>query len=337
MVPDHQVTIAAGAKDSQVRLPDGVVFKRLQGLRSNTNTAHGMNGLDDLLNWADLTHIQNVMNPVALSMATAHHSIVTIQDHRVFCPGPGKTLPTGEACDQPMSEKLCATCLPEASHRTHMLSVTQARLESIRNARRILVLSEYMRQALEQVGLRQVDVLPPPVRLGPPKVSHGHGFLLAGRIVKHKAPEVAYAAWKASGTTQPLRIAGLGPETDHLQGAEELGWLERDELRTAMAQARALLFPARWQEPFGIVGAEALAMGTPVIVIPTGGMMDWCKQGCLRVQSDQEMVSAIQYLDANPDAALALGREGSLFIEEHFSPHALTHRLQSIYSETAPS
>jgi len=334
MAAEHHVTIAAGAKDQAVCLPEGVAFKRINGLRSNADNAKSVHGLNDLLKWADLTHIQNVMNPLALAMATEHNCIVTVQDHRVFCPGPGKTLPGGDPCHDTMSEDLCSGCLPEASHRAHMLSLTQARLDAIKNARRILVLSDYMRKALEQVGLKRIDVLPPPVKPGPKKASPGHGFLLAGRVVKHKAPEVAYAAWKTSGTPQPLRIAGLGPETNTLQEAEQLGWLDRDELRTVMAESRALLFPSRWQEPFGIVGAEALAMGTPVIVHPTGGMMDWCRQGCLLVRSEHQMVSAIQYLDSNPAAALALGREGSIHINHHFSPQIVAKKLQTIYSES---
>lgn len=39
-----------------------------------------------------------------------------------------------------------------------------------------------------------------------------------------------------------------------------------------IAGARALLFPIRWEEPFGIVVAEAMISGTPVITTPRGAM-----------------------------------------------------------------
>ncbi len=39
-----------------------------------------------------------------------------------------------------------------------------------------------------------------------------------------------------------------------------------------LAGARALLFPIRWEEPFGIVVTEALVSGTPVITTPRGSM-----------------------------------------------------------------
>ena len=88
-------------------------------------------------------------------------------------------------------------------------------------------------------------------------------------------------------------MAGLGSALDAMPKAESLGWLSRAALRKAMADARAVLFPARWQEPFGIVGVEALAMGTPVIANPTGGMRDWCTQGTISVTTTNQMTTAI--------------------------------------------
>ena len=49
----------------------------------------------------------------------------------------------------------------------------------------------------------------------------------------------------------------------------EVGGQRKAEL---LAGARALLFPIRWDEPFGIVVAEALISGTPVITTPRGSM-----------------------------------------------------------------
>lgn len=40
-------------------------------------------------------------------------------------------------------------------------------------------------------------------------------------------------------------------------------------------RARALVFPPRWQEPFGIAGLEALTMGAPVVAWESGGVREW--------------------------------------------------------------
>jgi glycosyltransferase involved in cell wall biosynthesis len=39
-----------------------------------------------------------------------------------------------------------------------------------------------------------------------------------------------------------------------------------------MARASVVLFPARWDEPFGMAAAEAQACGTPVVAFRRGGL-----------------------------------------------------------------
>ncbi len=62
-----------------------------------------------------------------------------------------------------------------------------------------------------------------------------------------------------------------------------------------LAGARAMIFPTRWQEPFGIVAIEALVSGTPLITTHNGAMpeiVEHGKQGFLCNTKD-EMVDAI--------------------------------------------
>ncbi len=40
----------------------------------------------------------------------------------------------------------------------------------------------------------------------------------------------------------------------------------------AMARAAVVLYPARWDEPFGMAAAEAQACGTPVVAFRRGGL-----------------------------------------------------------------
>ena len=81
--------------------------------------------------------------------------------------------------------------------------------------------------------------------------------------------------WSVAGSG-PLR-AELEAEAARCAGPrlEVHGWLGRRELALLYRRARALLFPPRWQEPFGIVGLEALSFGVPVVAWESGGVSEW--------------------------------------------------------------
>jgi len=106
-----------------------------------------------------------------------------------------------------------------------------------------------------------------------------------------------------------------------------------------MASARGVLFPARWQEPFGIVGVEALAMGTPVIAMGTGGMSDWSDAGTIVVAPGdvKAMAAAIHDLSCDDQGALQLGAAGAAMVRERYQEGILTDRLDQIYSKAASS
>jgi glycosyltransferase involved in cell wall biosynthesis len=96
-------------------------------------------------------------------------------------------------------------------------------------------------------------------------------------LVGAKGVADAVQAWSQSGGSLPLVFAGSGPERERLerQGFEVLGWVPHERLSSVYRRARALLVPSRWQEPFGIVGPEALRMGVPVVAWDSGGVRDW--------------------------------------------------------------
>jgi glycosyltransferase involved in cell wall biosynthesis len=62
-----------------------------------------------------------------------------------------------------------------------------------------------------------------------------------------------------------------------------------------LCAAKALLNPIRWPEPFGLVMAEALACGTPVIACPTGAAPEIVDDGVTGFLSDghDELVRAV--------------------------------------------
>ena len=53
----------------------------------------------------------------------------------------------------------------------------------------------------------------------------------------------------------------------------------RTSLWQAMARAAVVLYPARWDEPFGMAAAEAQACGTPVVAFRRGGLSEVIMDG----------------------------------------------------------
>ncbi|MFE9933651.1 glycosyltransferase family 4 protein [Streptomyces sp. NPDC005533] len=112
------------------------------------------------------------------------------------------------------------------------------------------------------------------------KPGRGGGDLAwSGRLVPEKGPHLAIEAAQAAGV--PLRIAG--PISDRAyyedriepllgKGARYVGHLDRQELAGLLGSASAALVTPCWDEPYGLVVAEALACGTPVCGFDRGAL-----------------------------------------------------------------
>ena len=109
----------------------------------------------------------------------------------------------------------------------------------------------------------------------------GDALVWSGRIVPEKAPHIA--ALIASKAGWKLRIAGpvadrqyfdtrLRPLLDERITYE--GHLGTDELRELVGRSAASLVTPAWEEPYGLVAAEAMACGTPVLAVARGGLSE---------------------------------------------------------------
>jgi glycosyltransferase involved in cell wall biosynthesis len=101
--------------------------------------------------------------------------------------------------------------------------------------------------------------------------------------------------------------------------------VQKDKL---LGGAKAMVVPIRWNEPFGIVFAESLACGTPVISCPTGALPEIVRQGVegFLIESIEEGCDAVAELDSIDRAAC---RKRAV---EHFSAEALLARYLELYT-----
>lgn len=166
----------------------------------------------------------------------------------------------------------------------------------------------------------------------------GGGDLLAwsGRIVPEKAPHLAIEAAQRAG--MPLVISGPISDPEYFyeavrprlgRTAEYAGHLSVPELAQLVGAAAAVLVTPRWDEPYGLVGAEALACGTPVVAFRRGGLPEVlgdAEVGCLVAPDDVEAMAA-----AVP-TVLALDRRAvRAYAERYLSLDRMVSRYERHY------
>jgi len=104
--------------------------------------------------------------------------------------------------------------------------------------------------------------------------------LVAGRISPEKGVEHALAAARRAGLS--VRVAGAFYDPGYapdLGDAEVLGQLTRADLRQVMARSAVTICAVRWDEPFGLVAAEAQMAGCPVAAYRRGAMAEVVEEG----------------------------------------------------------
>jgi glycosyltransferase involved in cell wall biosynthesis len=227
----------------------------------------------------DVIHVHNVMAPAILRWAAAEGAVVTVQDHRVFCPGQGKWTLGGARCERVMSPALCRDCFADARYGDAIIALTVERRDALATARAVIVLSRYMKRELVQVGLApdRIHVVPPFVWGLSGAREAGEMIAVVGRVVRAKGVDDAIEAWRRAKIDLPLVFVGTGSERARVeaQGFRVTGWLDRATLGEHLSRSSAVVMAPRWQEPFGIAGLEALALGVPVAAWRSGGIEEW--------------------------------------------------------------
>jgi glycosyltransferase involved in cell wall biosynthesis len=133
-----------------------------------------------------------------------------------------------------------------------------------------------------------------------------------GRIVPEKGLHLAIEAARLAGIA--LLCAGPISDAGYFESAirpnlsdqaKYLGHLSHERLTALMGGARACICTPMWEEPYGLVVAEALACGTPVAGFARGALPDLidCKSGILVKPGD------VQALASAMHAALTLSRQ----------------------------
>jgi glycosyltransferase involved in cell wall biosynthesis len=200
-------------------------------------------------------------------------------------------------------------------------------------------------------------------------------LIAVGRIVPQKGHDDAIAAAREAG----IRLLIIGQRFTHKPELEEyfnrtvgaavnggsVIWepvVRRDHMVGHYQTARALLFPIKWDEPFGLVMIEAMACGTPVVAYNHGSVAEIVRDGVTGFIIEEKEHACLpagrDTTDKNTDGTdqipwvikkrgveglvEALKRIGEIdraacrrHVEEHFTTEKMVERYEEVFQKIA--
>ena len=246
-----------------------------------------------------------------LEMFPPEKTTCYIHDHEPICPRTYAYTPLGRNCTRPAGLWPCAFCAPLCRGWKAAIGRVLAqrrRLRTLARFKRLVVISQFMKSRLVANGLpaEKISVEPPVIRTGETggagktsvadpsspsgPASHatpsGHpiDILYVGQLIRGKGVHLLLNAMALMRKPRTLDIVGTGNMEVKLKVlAERLNLGTRVRFRGFqsnqqewMRRATCVVVPSFWQEPYGLVAAEAVALGCKVVAFAIGGLPEAC-------------------------------------------------------------
>lgn len=211
-----------------------------------------------------------------------------------------------------------------------------------RHVRRFVVVSEFQRDFMSgragidpgRIALNYCPIALPPRPVADPSQGTYVGF--AGRFAVEKGVETMVEACRLAGL--PMRLAGDAAAHPAVRAGDDATFVmtrSQEDLADFYRGARVMVVPSVWAETFGIVAAEAMSHGVPVVASRIGALPGTVLDGetglLARPGDAADFARQIGRLWHDPGLARQLGAGGRRRVEEQFSHQAHFERLVRIY------
>ena len=207
--------------------------------------------------------------------------------------------------------------------------------------------SEFVKHKHVEAGLEATQIAVKPNVVAPdPGVGEGKGSyaLYVGRLTDEKGVRTLLKTWDSGQVKLPLKIVGEGPlraEVERVASRnadiQYLGPLSLTQTYELMGDARVLIVPSEWHEPFGRVVIEAFAKGTPVIAARMGGLTELVTAGhtgeLFRAGDSEDLTEKIMTLTASSEHLASLRRNCRRAYLSEYAPERNHELLMDIYQE----
>lgn len=285
-----------------------------------------------------------------------------VHDHDIYCPRRHKYFPLSKTiCTEPLGfQCVVHGCLlaprgPIAGL-PGLINIVEKRrdLQFNRTLPRLLVGSQWMRREMLRNGFadNQLDVVAPiPAGLEREPVAMGTTplVLFVGQIVRGKGVDLLIEALATVRHDFHAIVVGTGNQmrecvelTRKLKLSHRVtfaGWVDHEKLATYYSDARVIVVPSRWAEPFGMVGLEAMWSARPVVAFSVGGIPDWLADGETGLLAPPADVvafgNALDEILGDHDRAARMGIAGWARAREHYKFEDFVSQIERAL-ETAP-
>lgn len=278
--------------------------------------------------------------------------VMNCDDYRLTCPVMTH-LRAGQVCTECVDGREyrcilqdCRQNLAESiTYAAYNMMVRKRRLFAA-HVSRFVVLSEFTRNWFIEhadIPADRIAVVPPIIAIPDSAADPGAGTYaaFAGRFVPEKGIDVLLQAARLSGV--PIRLCrdkNFFPTITLPADVPVTIAQDRSQLDLFYRGARMFILPSTWFETFGIVGAESMAHGIPVIASRLGAMTSLVRDGIdgLLVESGNAEVLANQMLRLWNDPSLCreLGTAAHLRAAQNWGAAAHWKQLSEVYLQLAP-
>ncbi len=298
-------------------------------------------GLEVLKN-ADLIIIHNIIPPELLNTLPQNKTFFFAHDHNIYCRRHHYYTPLGRRnCHRKYQALRCRMC-----------SLGRNEAPPLAEYRKLpaLVLSDFMRENLRKNGFEKVIKLPAFIKV---KDFQQHTFmpdgvlriLFLGQLIRGKGADLMIPVLAKLKIPFICTIAGDGNDREMLEKMVGSYKLRNRVKFTGFANEPEKLwqdcdlfcFPIRWQEPFGLVGLEAISHGIPVVAFDRGGVGEWLKdsQNGFAVREKNKLAKAIACFAEKPEMLQNMGEYGKKFAGENFSEEIFLEKFSLLLQEVS--
>ncbi|MFH8727418.1 glycosyltransferase [Streptomyces termitum] len=308
----------------------------------------------------DVVHVHNVFPLLSPSVLAACADagvpvVATLHNYTQVCP-PGTLHRDGRACSECVGSVAALPAVRHGCYRDSRLATVPLAVTMTANRRRwwsgvdrFFCISAAQRDVLVRSGMpagRLVvkhNFVPDP---GAVRADGGEHLLFLGRLTESKGVRLLMAAWDAlaadGGAGVPLVLAGAGPlereVTAWAAGRDDVryaGLYDPEECRRAVARSVAVVAPSLSMETFGLVVAEAMAAGVPVVAAAHGAFTELVEDGVTgllhRPGDAVSLAAGLRGVAADPVRNREMGLAARGRYERRFSPSVGLERLLEEY------